>query len=307
MAVFRVEKTKDYTVMSNHHLRDKDLSLKAKGMLSLMLSLPDDWDYTLAGLEYICKDGITSIRNTVMELEELGYLVRRRLRNEKGQLGDTEYTIHEKPQACGKPVDNPVENPQPVSEKPILEKPILDNPTVGKPILEKHTQSNTNIQNTDLSSTKGSNTHQSITGAGESFPQANGNPGDGIDWIDEFARCRETVKRNIGYDILCENHRNSRQMIDGIVEVMVDCLCVSRRTVKIGGAEYPIEVIREKLLSLDSSHIEYVIECMRENTTKIHQLDHYLLKSLYNAPATIDTHYQNRVNHDMANGFGIKN
>ena len=106
MAVFRVEKTKDYTVMSNHHLRDTNLSLKAKGMLSLMLSLPDDWDYTLAGLEYICKDGITSIRNTVTELEKHGYLSRRRLRNEKGQLGEIEYTIHEKPQACGKPVDN---------------------------------------------------------------------------------------------------------------------------------------------------------------------------------------------------------
>ena len=64
MAIFRVEKTKDYTVMSNHHLRDKNLSLKGKGMLSLMPFLPDDWDYTLAGLAYICKDGVSSIRTT---------------------------------------------------------------------------------------------------------------------------------------------------------------------------------------------------------------------------------------------------
>jgi len=86
MPVFRVEKTKDYTVMSNHHLRDIDLSLKAKGLFSLMLSLPEDWDYTLAGLTFICKDGLASIRTSVNELEEQGYLTRRRLRNEKGQL-----------------------------------------------------------------------------------------------------------------------------------------------------------------------------------------------------------------------------
>ena len=93
MAVFRVEKTRDYTVMANHHLRNTELSLKAKGLLSLMLSLPEDWDYTTKGLSFICKDGIDSINKTIKELEENGYLIRRRLRNEKGQLTTTEYTI----------------------------------------------------------------------------------------------------------------------------------------------------------------------------------------------------------------------
>ena len=132
MAVFRVEKTKDYTVMSNYHLRDKELSLKAKGMLSLMLSLPDSWDYSLEGLAYICKDGVSSIRTTINELEENGYLTRRRLRNEKGQLGDTEYTIHEMPQ---KPVDNskkPVDNP----DEPVDNFDKNTPPKCGKPICE---------------------------------------------------------------------------------------------------------------------------------------------------------------------------
>ena len=97
MAVFRVEKTKDFTVMSNHHLRNTELSLKAKGLLSLMLSLPEDWDYTTKGLAHICRDGVDSITTALKELERHGYLTRQRLRYENGQLGDIEYTIHEKP------------------------------------------------------------------------------------------------------------------------------------------------------------------------------------------------------------------
>jgi len=86
MAVFRVERTKDYTVMSNHHLRNKTLSLKAKGLQSLMLSLPENWDFTLAGLAFICQDGISSVRSGVAELEKHGYLTRRRIREHNGQL-----------------------------------------------------------------------------------------------------------------------------------------------------------------------------------------------------------------------------
>ena len=98
MAVFRVERTGDYTVMSNFHLKDKRLSLKAKGLLSQMLSLPDDWDYTTKGLAHICKDGVDSICATVRELEQHGYIRRRRIRNGKGQLGEVEYTILEQPE-----------------------------------------------------------------------------------------------------------------------------------------------------------------------------------------------------------------
>lgn len=95
MAVFRVEKTKDFTIMSNHHLRNTELSLKAKGLLSLMLSLPEDWDYTTKGLAHICKDGVDSITTALKELERHGYLTRQRLRYDNGQLGDIEYTIHD--------------------------------------------------------------------------------------------------------------------------------------------------------------------------------------------------------------------
>lgn len=81
MAVFRIERTRDYTVMSNHHLRDKALSLKSKGLLSMMLSLPEDWNYTTRGLAKICKEGVDAIGGALRELEAAGYIVRHQLFN----------------------------------------------------------------------------------------------------------------------------------------------------------------------------------------------------------------------------------
>ena len=103
MAVFRVERNKGYTVMSNHHLRNRALSLKAKGLLSQMLSLPEDWDYTLAGLSFINRESIDAIRTAVWELEKAGYITRRQGRDEKGKMTAIEYTIYEQPQTPPEP------------------------------------------------------------------------------------------------------------------------------------------------------------------------------------------------------------
>ena len=138
MAVFRVERTMGYTVMSNHHLRNKDLSLKAKGLLSQMLSLPEDWDFTLAGLSYINREKIDAIREAVRELEKAGYVVRSRERDDKGRLRGADYVIYEQPQ-------------QPASDLPVLDNPMLENPTLEKPMLENPTQLNKDISKTDLS------------------------------------------------------------------------------------------------------------------------------------------------------------
>ena len=155
MAVFRIEKTRDYTVMSNHHLRDMSLSLKAKGLLSLMLSLPENWDYTMKGLARICKDGIDSISGGIRELEEHGYLIRERVRGANGQLGSIEYTILEQPK-----------EPTPAQEKPIRENPVQANPTLVTPVQEEPAQLNKEESSnypsrTDLSSTELSNPIQS--------------------------------------------------------------------------------------------------------------------------------------------------
>lgn len=152
MAVFRIEKTRDYTVMSNHHLRNTDLSLKAKGLLSLMLSLPEEWDYTTKGLARICKDGVDSICAGVRELEDHGYVVRERVRNANGQLGAIEYTILEQPRP-----------PEPKREKPERENPVQANPVLGSPVLGKPEQENPDQLNIDISSNQISKKDLSIT------------------------------------------------------------------------------------------------------------------------------------------------
>ena len=124
MAVFRVEKNSGYTVMSNHHLRNRALSLKAKGLLSQMLSLPEDWDYTLQGLARINRESIDAIRQAIRELEQAGYIQRSRERDEKGRLRGADYVIFELPQ------------PVPASVSPTLENPTLENPTQENPMPE---------------------------------------------------------------------------------------------------------------------------------------------------------------------------
>lgn len=133
MPVIRIEKTHDYTVMSNHHFRNRNLSLKAKGIMSLMLSLPDDWDYTIAGLAKLSKDGISSVRAALKELEDEGYLKMEQTKAENGKFGKNQYVLYEKP----------------FTENPITEEPITE-----KPITEKPAQLNTHISSTYLSSTK---------------------------------------------------------------------------------------------------------------------------------------------------------
>ena len=137
MAVFRIERTRDYTVMSNHHLRNGKLSLKAKGLLSMMLSLPEDWNYTTRGLAAICKEGVDAIGGALRELETAGYIVRHQLRDRQGRISDTEYVIYEQPQP-----KNP-DTPQPDTASPDTENPDMDKPDTEKPAELNIEKSNT--------------------------------------------------------------------------------------------------------------------------------------------------------------------
>ena len=154
MAVFRIEKTRDYTVMSNHHLKDRTLTLKSKGLLSMMLSLPDEWNYTTRGLAAICREGVDSIGAALKELENHGYIRRTQLRDEKGKITDTEYVIYEMPQC--EPSSSPG-TPLPGTAKPYTENPDMGIPDTAEPCTENPAQLNTNQPKTDLSSTEISN------------------------------------------------------------------------------------------------------------------------------------------------------
>ena len=298
MAVFRVERNKGYTVMSNHHLRNKDLTLKAKGLLSQMLSLPEDWDYTLAGLSHINREKIDAIREAVRELERVGYIIRSRERDEKGRLRGADYVIYEQPQP-------------PISDLPTLENPILDNPTLEKPTqdnptLENPTQLNKEIQKTDLPKKDKSNTDLSST---DSIPIHSQSPlpygersGKEASTQSAIEIYREIIQDNIEYDYLLQDPHIDNDRLNEIVDLMLETICTARKTIRIAGDDYPAELVKSKFLKLNSSHIQFVFDCMRENTTKIRNIKQYLRAVLFNAPTTIDSYYTALVAHDMASG-----
>ena len=293
MAVFRVERNTGYTVMSNHHLRNKELTLKAKGLLSQMLSLPEDWDYTLAGLSHINRESIDAIRTAVWELEKAGYITRRQGRDEKGKMTAIEYTIYEQPQP------------------PELEKPTLENPTTGNPTSENPMQIIKEEQKTNLSKKEKPNTDTQST---HSIPIHSPNPspleGQAAapperkrkETNDAYRVYEEIIKDNICYDILKQDMPYDHDRIDEIVDLILETVCTRRRTIRIAGDDYPAELVKSKFMKLESEHIRFVLDCMRENTTKIRNIKQYLRAALFNAPSTIGNYYTSLVAHDMASG-----
>ena len=325
MAVFRVERNTGYTVMSNHHLRNKELSLKAKGLLSQMLSLPEDWDYTLAGLSHINREKIDAIREAVKELEKAGYIVRSRERDEKGRLRGADYVIYEQPQPKEPEAATSSEQPptsdlptleNPTLDNPTLEKPMLENPTLENPTLENPTQLNKDISRTDLSKKEKSNTDISNT---HSIPILSPYPSPFTEDAAEPERkgteaktqsaieiYRDIIKDNIEYDILIQDPHMDKDRLDEIVDLILETVCTARKTLRIAGDDYPAELVKSKFMKLTSSHIEFVLDCMRENTTKIRNIRQYLRAVLFNAPSTIDSYYTALVAHDMASGAWAK-
>ena len=285
MAVFRVERNTGYTVMSNHHLRNKELSLKAKGLLSQMLSLPEDWDYTLAGLSYINRESIDAIRTAVWELEKAGYITRRQGRDEK-------------------------------LDCPVLENPTADNPTTENPTSENPMQLNKDISRTNLQKKEKSNTDLSST---HSIPIHSLNPlpyGEdeaaqpperkGTERNDAYRVYEEIIKDNIEYDYLIQDRYLDRDRIEEILALILETVCTKRRTIRIAGDDHPAELVKAKFMKLNSEHIRFVLDCMQENTTKIRNIKQYMKAALFNAPSTIGSYYTSLVSHDMYGGRTIQ-
>ena len=288
MAVFRIEKTKDYTVMANHHLRNRALSLKAKGLLSLMLSLPDDWDYTTKGLSRICKDGVDSISATVRELEQAGYVKRRRLRNAQGQLAEVEYTILEQPEpAAAATEDSSPKRENPVLDNPVQANPILGNPEQAKPVLENPAQLKTKKSRTQEENTLLSNPSFIPSGAA---PSADG--------LTDGWEKRAEIMEQIEYEFIRD--RFNRDQLDELVEIMVEVAMNRSPTMKIGrDAEYPTAYVQQRFEQITSSHIEKVLDGIKENTTRVWNTKAYLMAALFNSVSTLGNHYTMLVHHDF--------
>ena len=251
--------------MSNHHLRNMEISLKAKGLLSVMLSLPDNWDYTIKGLSIINKEGLDSIRSTIHELEVAGYVERKRTRDPRGRFHTSEYIIREKPVS-------------PVPGNPTLGTPIQVSPISGNP---------TQISKEEIIKDK-SITDLSIT---HSFFQPQET--EGMNGNDE----RNRIKNQIEYDCMAE--RYSKRQLDELVEIMLEVALNRSQTIRIGrDQEYPREYVQERFSKINASHIERVMEGIEDNQTPVKSTKAYLLAVLFNSVSTLDHYYTIQANAD---------
>ena len=253
MPVFRVERTKNFTVMSNHHLRDKTISLKAKGCSRKCCPLPDDWDYTLRGLATINKESLDAVRTAVHELEAAGYVIRSRIRDEHGQLRGCDYFVYEYPHAK----DSDVENCGDFSAPPALETPVSDSTTQENP-----TQLNKEIPNKEKQNT---NLILSDTDA-----------------------VQEQVQENIELDLLCRNMPEAAPVLEEISELIVEAVQNQSPIQRLGINTFPADLVRSRLMQLTSEHIRYVLESLQTHNTGIRNPKKYLLTMLFNAPVTMN-------------------
>ena len=346
MPFSRVNKTKDYTIMANHHLKNRDLSLKAKVLLSVMLSLPEDWHFTVHGLASICKEGRDSISGAVRELEEAGYIVRHRLRDKEGHINGLEYIIYETPQ---KPENNgpdgsktPVEveadteeaeateevatpsmteshMASPVTENPFMvdvtaipaeKAPRTAEPRSDCPITENPLSARPMSERPSvLLNTNKVKTKEPKT---KSLITQVANPSypsylSHQGEQDKVEQVCQEVRQQVCYDVLVQSM--DQKLLDELVGLIVETLCAKARTIRIGSHDYPAELVQERMRQIDSFCLEYVCACLRRSNPNIRNIKQYLLMALFNAPVTMSHYYYNKAQNALNDWYtgGIAN
>ena len=322
--VFRVEKTANYTVMSNTHLKDRRLSYKSKGLLSVILSLPPDWDYTITGLAVIAADGIDSVKTAIKELEQYGYVSRTQLRDERGRMAQNEYRVYENPTdnpdyvpseqdspEKDAPDDNAAER-KPNSSAPKIKRkrnfsvcPSAENPSTVTPTADK-TQADTieklniNILNTDKSI-------HSFTSAQAQERE------DRIELIDKGKNISfssiaerelygEIIRENISYEDKYARNIGERQQVDELVSIMTDVVCSSSPTIRVNGEAVSQEVVKSRFLKLTDEEIDYVLYALHHNSSRIGNIRSYLITTLYNSKSTVSNFFANMAYNDIREG-----
>lgn len=260
---------------------DHSLSLKDRGMLLTLLSLPDSWEFTIAGLGKILPDGKAAINSSLASLQRTGYLTKEQTRGKKGVFSENVIEVHETP------IQPFSENRLPGNRPPdkrVTGKPPPDNPSAGN-----QPQLNTKKTNIHKLNHQGVNIHQS-------------NPSIVQSGMEIY---RKVIRDNISYDALVAEYPFDKQMIDEIVELAADIAAIPRKTVRIGREDYPYEAVKSRFLKLEREHIEYVVESLNHNTTKITNIRNYMLTALYYAPDTFHSYINAKVNYEQFGGGNL--
>lgn len=260
MAIYRVTKQKNYTIIGNPLHRSKDLSIKAKWTLETCLSMPDDWVFNVKGLAHFCAEGPDTIRSAVLELEEKGYIVRRRDRKDNGKLGSMIYDIYEDP----KHNPNFTETAQPA----------LDFPTQASP--EKAVPA---MANAPLHNTNHKKKNRLITD--HTYPQS----------TNQELTLEAQIRRQIEYDIMRE--RYDSRLLDDVVAVMTNAMTEQSDIIPLSRSKaLPTSYVQDRLAQVKALHIEQVMDALDDFSPAIHNPTGYLLTALINAANTMSTSYQ---------------
>ena len=317
--VFRVEKTANYTVMSNTHLKDRRLSYKSKGLLSVILSLPPDWDYTITGLAVIAADGVDSVKTAIKELEQYGYVTRTQLRDERGRMAQNEYRVYENPtdnpdyvtsEQVSPEKDTPDDNaaerkpnksvPKKKSKRNFSVTPSAENPSTVTPTADNSQPDTIEKLNTDKSI-------HSFTPAQAQERE------DRIELIDKGKNISfssiaerelygEIIRENISYEDKYARNIGERQQVDELVSIMTDVVCSSSPTIRVNGEAVSQEVVKSRFLKLTDEEIDYVLYALHHNSSRIGNIRSYLITTLYNSKSTVSNFFANMAYNDIREG-----
>ena len=325
MAVFRVERNRNFTVMANYHLKDKALSLKAKGLLSMFLSLPDTWVYSIKGLARICKEGVDAITTALHELIKAGYVICSRKRNERGQLKEAEYTIYEKPQAAGQAENREEESAEQAAPAPVFSSPVLDEPAQDKPVLENPVLESPPEINNNILSPPGRDNPDSVTPKkkinkkttkGNPYPS---NPYQSLAaWVCEMpaslrgsmmpslrmeqqadekvAYLQDEIETQIGYEALSQEYGQGE--MDEIVGIIMGVMMDQGYSVQLKNSVYPASFVKTQFKRLNSQHIISVFDSLKNTGSKIHDTRKYLTACLLNAALSLNNQIDAKVRHN---------
>ena len=294
MPICRIMKESNYTRVSNYYLRDNSLSFKAKGLLTLMLSLPEDWDYTISGLAQFTADGRVSIASTICELEERGYVRRSQTRGENGAFAQNEYWIYEMPQTSELPCAENEETVEYAAEMtetvaPDGIEPIAGNESTAENDLPVSHPSQpvplTEIPSTDTMPTE--NQAQQIKELQKTEKQN----------LIRYDLMRTRAGQRVEYAVLREEY--PKELLDELISLIVEMEVCEGESMLIAGTLYPTELVKARMQMLNAECVRYVLDCLREVKPKIRNMKKYLMTALFNAPATIENFTEARVQREV--------
>lgn len=264
---------------------DQRLGLKERGLMATLLSFPEEWEFTLAGLVKILPDGEKSVRSAFNRLIRLGYITKNQSRRKDGRYGTQVIEVNETPL-----ISVVTEGTLPVLQEDraerLLDAPLGSFPLTVYPAMEKRQQpkgisDKVSQLNNNILSNKELNNNQSI------YPE-------------EIDKLRNRIKEQVEYELIVYDEPTIKEELEELVEIMVEVMISSAESYVLENETVPGCLVRERFSMLDASSMRYAMDCLGRNKTGVRNIKKYLMTTLYNAPVTVGNYYKQLVQHDMS-------